>query len=75
MTWTKTHNWNNKNVPIGTSTKPKPLLELKLKITKMIIKSSNFPILNITTQTLDWKFMAIDLVNLHNLFSVCIRKW
>lgn len=73
MTWTKTHNWNNKNVPIGTSTKP--LLELKLKITKMIIKSSNFPILNITTQTLDWKFMAIDLVNLHNLFSVCIHKW
>lgn len=73
MTWTKTHNWNNKNVPIGTSTKP--LLELKLKITKMIIKSSNFPILNITTQTLDWKFMAIDLVNLHNLFSVCMRKW
>lgn len=57
MTWTKTHNWNNKNVPIGTSTKPKPLLELKLKITKMMIKSSNFPILNITTQTPDWKFI------------------
>lgn len=73
MTWTKTHNWNNKNVPIGTSTKP--FLELKLKITTMIIKSSNCPILNITTQTPDWKFMAIDLVNLHNLFSVCIRKW
>lgn len=75
MTWTKTHNWNNINVPIGTSTKPKPLLELKLTITKMIIKSSNFPKLNITTQTPDWKFMAIDLVNLHNLFSVCIHKW
>lgn len=42
MTWTKTHNWNNKNVPIGTSTKPKPLLELKLKITKMIIKIKQF---------------------------------